>query len=87
MQSLAEQMTHSKTTKKIYYYHGDKTVEDQYYYCRRCDYFVGREHFVSPHGKHNDFEGNQFRLKQDRKNGVPSGYYRSATADCTNLAE
>lgn len=56
MQSLAEQMTHSKTAKKIYYYHGDKTVEGQYY-CRRCDYFVGRDHFVSPHGKHNDFGG------------------------------
>ena len=86
MQSLAERMSHSTTAKKVYYYHGDKTTEGEYY-CRRCDYFVGRDHFVSPHGKHNDFEVNQFRLKQNRKNGVPFGYYRPAIIDRTNLAE
>lgn len=79
-------MSYPLTAKQIHYYHGDKTAAGLYY-CRRCDLFVGRDHFVSPSGKHNDFEGNQFRLKQDRKIGVPSGYYRPAAADRTNLAE
>ena len=75
-----------ETTKKLYYYHGDRTADGRYY-CRRCDLFVGSDHFLSPNGEHNDFEGNQARLKSDRKIGVPSGYYRPANADRTNLAE
>lgn len=79
-------MSLSTKAKNFYYYHGDRTA-DGLYYCRRCDRFVDSDHFLSPDGEHNDFEGNQFRLKQDRKVGVPSGYYRPATADSTNLAE
>lgn len=42
---------------------------------------------LSLDGKHNNFRGNQCRLKRDRKAGVPFGYYRPATANRTNLAE
>ena len=73
-------------TKKVFYFHGDK-VDNERYYCRRCDAFVDSDHFLSPNGKHNDFEGNQFRLRMDRRFGFPSTFYRPADADRTNIAE
>ena len=34
------------TKQKIHYFHGDRTPEGLYY-CRRCDSFESRNHFVA----------------------------------------
>ena len=80
------------TTLKLWYFHGDQTPDGQYY-CKRCDAFVDRNHFLAGtealglgHAEDsNQYESNMRLYNAMKKYGVPSGYYRPADADQNNI--
>ena len=79
-------------SENLYYFHGDRTPEGLYY-CRRCDSFESRNHFVAATekagGAHlddtNSFEVHMQKYKQMKRMGVPSGYHRPKDADQHNI--
>ncbi len=82
------------TTLKLWYFHGDQMPDGQYY-CKRCDAFVDRNHFVAGtedaglgHAEDNNrYESDMRRYNAMKKHGVPEGSYRPKDADRYNLVE
>ena len=78
--------------QETYYFHGDRT-SDGLYFCRRCDSFESREHFVAATeaagGAHlndeNPYLAHIERYKRMKRAGVPIGYSRPKDADQHNI--